>query len=565
MRKEKPSQPISRDMRRWRRRKPDRTRSTDHLKDTPIAEAGTHHSSIRAGFAVIGGRAAGALSRRLHMGGGTSVVGIVAQRLYPDIISHLASQLEHGSVVITGTNGKTTTSGLVASILESAHMRVWRNREGSNLTRGIAGSLVMRAQPNGELRGHGKAISVLEVDEAVIPLIVKPTRPRVMVFNNLFRDQLDRYGEVDAVSSRWREAIKGLTPETTLVLNADDPSIAQLGEDHKGPVIYFGIDDPNLNLGDQDLPSQRHQVIDTRACSRCGSEYTYTMRFFSHMGHYSCPNCGYTRPEPRVRALRIETDSFERTRLTVAVDGEQHQLVVPLPGIYNAYNALAAITASHALNLDWQAVVTGIERFQPAFGRGESIEANGRTIRILLAKNPTGFNEVLRTLFTDEEPKHTFLVLNDNTADGKDISWIWDVDYERATGRTKSLVIGGLRALDLGVRMKYAGVPEEQMVIVPPAPLRAQKLENEASTGRSRGHRKNNQETLPETGTAIETLERPNESGTPKLYGIASALDEAIRLTPEGQTLFIVPTYTGMLAVRKILAERGLAPQYWEG
>src|SRR6266513_3781180 len=190
--------------------------------------------SLRAGLAVMGGRAAGALSRRLHLGGGTSIAGIVAQRLYPDIVEHLSTQLAHGSVVVTGTNGKTTTSGFIAAILSDAGLRVWRNREGSNLMQGVAGALVIRAQPDGNLRRAGQAISIFEVDEAVMPQAVEILPPRVAAFTNLFRDQLDRFGEVDAVSTRWQQAINSLPENATLVLNADDPSTAHLGEFFRG-------------------------------------------------------------------------------------------------------------------------------------------------------------------------------------------------------------------------------------------------------------------------------------------------------------------------------------------
>src|SRR6266702_6852882 len=199
-----------------------RTSESQHSPESP--ESSTNHNSssphpsLRAGLAVVGGRTAGALSRRLHLGGGTSIVGLVAQRVYPDIVGHLATQLEHGSVLVTGTNGKTTTSGLIAAILSDAGLRVWRNREGSNLMQGVAGALVIRAQPNGNLRRSGQAISIFEVDEAVVPQIVQKVPLRVAVFNNLFRDQLDRYGEVDTVASRWEQAIRVLPESTILVL-----------------------------------------------------------------------------------------------------------------------------------------------------------------------------------------------------------------------------------------------------------------------------------------------------------------------------------------------------------
>src|SRR3989440_446970 len=290
MPEKKPSPPVEGEG-RTRRRKSDPP-SSPSIPTRQAANgkrpAKRQRSSLRAGLAVLGGRAAGALSRRLHLGGGTSITGIVAQRLYPDIVSHLSTQLAYGSVLVTGTNGKTTTSGFIAAILNDAGLRVWRNREGSNLMRGVAGALVIRAQPNGSLRRSGQAISVFEVDEAVVPQFVESVPPRVALFNNLFRDQLDRYGEVDSGSARWQQAVQMLPDSGILVLNADDPSVAILGESFSGHVVYFGIDDPAFDLGDV---SERHQTIDTRTCPHCSADYNYTARFHSHIGHYSCPQC----------------------------------------------------------------------------------------------------------------------------------------------------------------------------------------------------------------------------------------------------------------------------------
>lgn len=565
MQKQKPSRPLSNNKNGWRMRSKYRTRLAAR------ARRKSQGSSLRAGLAVIGGRTAGALSRRLHIGGGTSIVGIVAQGLYPDILGYLAAQLEHGNIVITGTNGKTTTCGIVGSVLNSAGMRVWRNREGSNLVRGIAGSLVIRALPNGQLRGQGEAISILEVDEAVMPIIVPETHPRVAVFNNLFRDQLDRYGEVDSVMTRWRKAIASMSPDATLVLNADDPSTAVLGENFTGKIIYYGIEDPSLDLSQQPNNSpDRHQVIDTRACPHCGSEYEYTLRFYSHMGHYRCPNCDFARPQTTVRAVKIQSEGFDRTRVQVETgNGEIQEMVIPLPGIYNVYNALSAAATAQALDLEWKAVAEGVRQFQPAFGRGETVEVEGRTIRLLLAKNPTGFNEVLRTLFSEGIKRNVMFVLNDNTADGKDISWIWDVDFERAAGMTNSLTLAGTRALDLGVRMKYAGVSAEGMSIVPTAPLRALKQEHPTQSN-ARGHGTHAQTeaekaaVVADVPLATETLDKPTIEAQ-RLYGLDKALDEAIRQTPVGEDLFIVPTYTALMEVHRKLEQRGLASHYWEG
>lgn len=522
-------------------------------------------TSLRAGLAVVGGRTAGALSRRLHLGGGTSIVGLVAQRVYPDIVGHLATQLEHGSVIVTGTNGKTTTSGFIAAVLSDAGLRVWRNREGSNLMGGIASSLVIRALPNGHLRREGRAISILEVDEAVIPQILQTVPTRVVVFTNLFRDQLDRYGEVDSVATRWQQALETLSTDTILVLNADDPTTAHLGEVFRGRVRYFGIDDPALDLKAQHHADERHQVIDTRTCPKCGGEYSYDLRFFSHMGHYRCMHCGNQRPQPDVRAIKVQSDEFDRTRMQVSsslkagTSKQQQEIVIPLPGIYNVYNALAAATVAQAMDIGWEPIVTGIEQFKPIFGRGERIHIEGRILRLLLAKNPTGFNEVLRTLFSEGTRRHVLFVLNDNIADGRDISWIWDVDFEQAVNQTSTLVVGGSRALDLALRLKYAGIAQDEMTTVTTAPLRVMKLDTPLAARKKR-RAKNRNVKIPEG-----TDQQPPLTEISHHYGLAEALDSAVRQTPVGETLFVVPTYTGLLEIQLELERRGLTPHYWEG
>jgi lipid II isoglutaminyl synthase (glutamine-hydrolysing) len=531
--------------------------------------------ALRASLAVVSGRTAGALSRRLHLGGGTSIAGVVAQRLYPDIVEHLSTQLQQGSILVTGTNGKTTTSGFIAAILNDAGLRVWRNREGSNLMRGIAGALVIRTQPNGRLRRSGQAVSIFEVDEAVMPQAVRTIPTRIAVFTNLFRDQLDRYGEVDSVLKRWEQTIKALAPETILVLNADDPTVAALGTRFAGRVIYFGIEASELDVANQEQNGERHQVVDSHVCPHCGGEYTYTLRFYSHIGHYHCSQCGRGRPQVDIRAVKVENESFDRQHIRIETATLSGEITVPLPGIYNVYNALAAIATAQALEMDWEPTTSGIEQFKPAFGRGERVQIAGRTARMLLAKNPTGFNEVLRTLHTNSNKNHVLFVLNDNIADGKDISWIWDIDFEQALESFATLTVAGTRARDLALRLKYAGADVHTLVIAPSAPLRAEKREerNQASErrrsrqrDRSVNHLELTEEELPpvehETTGAIQLVLPPRAAG--KTYGIAQALDRAIEQTPEGETLFIVPTYTGLLEIHRELERRGLTPHYWE-
>jgi UDP-N-acetylmuramyl tripeptide synthase len=520
--------------------------------------------SLRAGLAVMGGRAAGALSRRLHLGGGTSIAGMVAQRLYPDIVEHLSTQLAHGSVLVTGTNGKTTTSGFIAAILSDAGLRVWRNREGSNLMQGVAGALVIRAQPDGNLRRTGQAISIFEVDEAVMTQAVQILPPRVAVFTNLFRDQLDRFGEVDTVSKRWQQAINLLPENTTLVLNADDPTTAHLSEYFTGQVVFFGIDDPSFDLAKEGLAIERHQVMDTRTCPYCGGEYVYSVQYYSHLGHYICSQCKRERPKADVRAVKIVADGFDRLRIQVETRIQQGEIVIPLAGFYNVYNALAAISASQALGINWEPIVSGIEQFKPAFGRGERVHVEGRTLRLLLAKNPTGFNEVLRTLFSNGIQRHVLFVLNDNIADGQDISWIWDVDFERATHHLATLTVAGTRAFDLALRLKNAGIEQEAMAIVNSGPLRAVKIVQKSKAHNTRQSRRTrNKEAMRNTQMAAQDQSTKNHRST-KTYGISHALDTAIRQTPPGETLFVIPTYTGLLEIHRELERRGLTPRYWE-
>ena len=464
----------------------------------------------RASAAVIAGRLAGATARRLGRGGGTSLPGLVARRLDPRIATYLSAQLRRGSVVITGTNGKTTTSGLTASVLRASGARVWRNREGANLVRGVSAALIIRARPSGRLRWGGNAAAVFEVDEAAFPQVVAEIGPRVIVVTNLFRDQLDRYGEVDTVAERWRAAIQRLPSPATLALNADDPAIAVLGEDAgQSRSLFFGVESLAADSQSED---ERVEVIDTRVCPRCRSVLTFSQRFYSHIGHWACGACGLSRPRPAVAAREVAQDGLNGTRFVLVTEAGECEVTLPLPGLYNVYNALAAVAAGLAMDADLTVIPGALARFTPAFGRAERITVEGREIHLLLAKNPTGLNQVLRALAQAGGRARLLLLLNDHPADGEDVSWIWDADFEQiAQARPEFLMAGGARAFDLALRLKYAGTPAQ----------------------------------------AVEP-------------DITKALSLALEHTPAGETLYIAPTYTALLEARGELERQGYAPRYWE-
>ncbi|MGH2485056.1 MAG: MurT ligase domain-containing protein [Ktedonobacterales bacterium] len=477
----------------------------------PKRMTATTSRRVRAALAVVAGRSAGALARRLRFGGGTSLPGLVARRVDPTVSTYLSAQLRRGSVVITGTNGKTTTSGLTATVLRAGGMRVWRNREGANLARGVTAALIIRALPSGRLRWQGNAAAVFEVDEAAFPRVVAEIQPRVIIVTNLFRDQLDRYGEVDIVTERWRRAIDTMPAQTTLVLNADDPAIAALAtpERHAG-AVYFGVESVASAADDPD--GERTDVIDTRTCPRCRAPLVYSRRFYSHIGHWACARCDFARPEPAVKAANVTFDGLDATHFTLITPERESAVTVPLPGLYNVYNALAAVAAGLDLGVAISAAGDALARFVPAFGRAERISVDGRDVRLLLAKNPTGLNEVLRALAITGERPHLLLLLNDRAADGEDVSWIWDADLEQVQrAHPRHVTVGGTRAYDLALRLKYAGAPPQ----------------------------------------AIEPE-------------IANALRVALEQTPVGETLYVAPTYTALLEVRGELERQGFAPRYWE-
>lgn len=405
--------------------------------------------------------------------------------------------------MISGTNGKTTTSRLFSHILKSAHLKPIHNRSGSNLSRGLASVLLTEANLAGKIRAD---IGLFEVDEAALPGAALQVTPRVLILLNLFRDQLDRYFEIDQVLLRWRQVLSTLPATTTVCLNADDPRLAKLGAYVKGPVIYFGIHDSSEKL--DTMPKS----ADLLGCPDCNSQLIYEDIYLGHQGEYFCSNCQLKRPDLHVSADNIKLEGLRGIGFELSTPKGRMVLNLGVPGFYNVYNALAAAAGGIALGFSLSQIQTGLEEFKAAFGRIERIKVGDKEILLTLVKNPTGFNEVLRMLGGTEH-EQLLLALNDLLADGTDVSWIWDVDLERLASQKTPLTVSGLRAWDLAVRLKYAGVNTNLL--------------------------------------RVET-------------DLKTALKEALDNTPSGQTLYILPTYTAMLKIREVLTEMGHVGAFWK-
>ncbi len=447
-------------------------------------------------------RGAGWASRRSGRGG-TSLPGKVLLRLDPGAIGRLAAGLNR-SAAISATNGKTTTAAMTAEILERGGARLVHNRAGANMAGGIASAM---------LAGRGD-VGLFEVDEFWLPQVSAALAPDALLLANLFRDQLDRYGELESIADRWAQVVATAATSTTLVLNADDPLVADLGRERlpggrTAPdasaagapgVVYFGVQDTSL-------AQDRQHASDSTHCRRCGAAYRYDAVFLGHQGHYHCDTCAATRPAPDVWASDVRLDGVRGARLTLTTPAGSAEVAVPLPGLYNVYNALAAAALAHALGAGLQDIVAGLEAVAPAFGRAETVRIGERDLSILLVKNPAGANEVLRTLALEPGEHDLLAILNDNIADGRDVSWIWDADFEHLAGHLRRATCAGTRAAEMALRLKYAGVPPERIVLVD--------------------------------------------------RGLAAGLDAA--LGDGAGRLFALPTYTAMLALRDELERRGVA------
>jgi UDP-N-acetylmuramyl tripeptide synthase len=441
-------------------------------------------------------RAAGHLSRLAGQGGGTTLPGKLLTAVDPGAIGRLAKRLPEGSVILSATNGKTTSAAMTSAILAS-RFRLAHNAAGANLASGVASALV---------DARDAELGLFEVDEAALPDLAAAVRPRVMCLGNLFRDQLDRYGELELIADRWRAMVAGLPEATSLVVNADDPLVADLAPSHANSAT-FGVDDPS-----QRGAALQH-AADSKYCVRCGAPYVYPAAYVGHLGDYRCPSCGHMRPPLDVAARAIEPHGIDGISFDLCMPEGTTRVRLQVPGVYNVYNALAAASVARELAVPVAEIAEGLGRASPAFGRFERVAVGGKTLIVLLVKNPAGANETLRTLLQGAGPSVAVLALNDGIADGRDVSWIWDVDFEALAARLDRLIASGERAAELALRFSYGGLDEARIEIVPE---------------------------------------------------LDAALDRGLELTEPGGELVFLPTYTAMLGLQRVIADRGYARPYWE-
>jgi UDP-N-acetylmuramyl tripeptide synthase len=445
---------------------------------------------------IAAARGVAALSRRLGAGGGTTIPGKLLAELDRGAIDRLASRLSSGTAIVSATNGKTTTAAMTAEILRPRH-GLAHNAAGANLVSGVASALLTAGDAD---------LGLFEVDEAALPELIRRLRPRAICLGNLFRDQLDRYGELELVAERWRAAVASLPRDAQLAYNADDPQLAAVSENHAHSVA-FGLDDPRAARA-----SLQH-AADSKYCVRCGTPYEYAAAYVGHLGDYRCPRGDHARPTLDMAARDIALHGLERASFRLDTPDGSRQIELALPGLYNVYNAVAAAALTRSLGAGLDEIAAGLRRFSAAFGRFERVGVGDKRILLLLIKNPAGANEAVRTLVDGGAPHTVVVALNDEIADGRDVSWIWDVDFEPLLPGLERLVASGGRAAELALRFRYGGLDEDAIELEP---------------------------------------------------DLGEALDRGLALTPTGGELVVLPTYTAMLGLQRLLAFRGLAKPYWE-
>ena len=459
--------------------------------------------TVRRFLALLAGKSAAVASRVAGRGGGTSLPGMVARRVDPAILASLVAGQQIPVVVIAGSNGKTTTARFTAALLRAAGFPVGHNSAGSNLVQGVTSVAVAAA----DLRGRMPAeVLVIECDEGALPVVAADLDPRALLVTDLFRDQLDRYGEIYAVADTFESIARKLGPTSALCLNADDPIVAGLGAAGTGQRIMFGLD--------LDRDTDRiTRAADTIRCPRCRADLVYDHVYLSHMGAWHCPSCGLARPPLDVAVTELEVLGLDATRFHIRTPAGDLDVTVPQSGVHIAYDAAAAIAILIGIGVPIDGAAAALGTVRPAFGRLERIAAGDRHVVLGFAKNPTSFNTTLRALATEGLPRQLLIALSNTLVDGEDFAWLWDVEFEAAASGVERVVVSGLRADEVANRLKYAGVDPARMTVVEDRP---------------------------------------------------AALDTALAGLEPGGTLTILAGYTPTIELREEMRKRGWVGPYWE-
>ncbi len=388
--------------------------------------------------------------RILNKSSGTSFVGMLTLKICPKFLSYCSKYINKKIITVTGTNGKSTTSGIIAHILEVANQKVIHNLKGANMLTGIANVFALSISPFKRFD-----FAVLESDEAYLTKLYDFIKSDYLVVTNLFRDQLDRYGELNTTAEFIKNAIDK-NPDLKLILNADDPIVATFNRTKYA--VYYGFENVEFDCSYEHKSNAPSEIFN---CA-CGEELKYTKQFFAQQGHYYCPKCGYKRKNCDYAAdVKVYNDY---SKITVKHNDILFNFTINLTGLYNAYNALAAIALGFETGLNQQEIQKALDTYHAIFGRTEKCTINGNPAIIQLIKNPTGASEVLKTV---DLKSNIVIAINDNYADGRDISWLWDSDFEQLKNAEKLVITSGSRANDMATRLKYAGIPSNKILIEP--------------------------------------------------------------------------------------------------
>ncbi|MEN8908202.1 MAG: MurT ligase domain-containing protein [Clostridiales bacterium] len=441
---------------------------------------------------------------RLFQLGGTSLPGGIASKMYPDILKELSKDFT--TIMVTGTNGKTTTTKIIAKILELNNIKYITNKSGANLLHGITTTFIENSSPDGT---YDRKTALIEVDEAAFKVVTQYLKPDYLVVTNFFRDQLDRYGELYTTLNRVSDGIKN-SPDTKLILNADDSLCASLAKNNSNKTLFYGLRKNAYKNTDKIINS------DAMFCIFCKTKYDYSYNVYGHLGGFSCPKCNYSRPDTQITCSLVSELNSSHSNIDIEIENKSYTSKINLPGLYNVYNALSAIALNHILNLPVEKSIEALSSFESGFGRMETIKFEDKLIKVILVKNPTGFNQVLNYLLTEENNLEIAFIINDKIADGRDISWLWDVDFEKLESiqdKISNLYTSGIRAEDMSVRLKYAGIYTDKI-------------------------------------SQINTH--------------SQLIDTGLKNTKPQNTFYILPTYTAMLEIRKILKNRFNLKEFWK-